>query len=71
LGRSPSERDLQTLRSALAKQQAIFEQDPVAAQKSLSIGATPPESSLPTTDYAALSAVCLGILNLDEALTRE
>lgn len=71
LGRSPSERDLHTLRSALAKQQAIFEQDPVAAQKSLSIGATPPESSLPTTDYAALSAVCLGILNLDEALTRE
>ena len=71
LSRPPGERELQTLLSALSKQHAIFENDPVAAQKSLSAGATPPDTSLSTTEHAALAAVCLGILNLDEALTRE
>jgi hypothetical protein len=71
LSRRPTERELNALLNALAKQRAFFESDPVAAQKSLSVGAMPPDASLPASEYAALSAVCLGILNLDEALTRE
>ena len=71
LSRSPAANELQTLVSALSKQRAIFEKDPEGAQKSLAIGASPVDASLPLTEYAALSAVCLGVLNLDEALTRE
>ena len=71
LSRSPAPNELQTLLAALSKQRAIFENDPQGAQKSLAIGASTPDASLPLTEYAALSAVCLGVLNLDEALTRE
>ena len=71
LSRRPTERELNALLNALAKQRVFFENDLVAAQKSLSVGAMPPDASLPASEYAALSAVCLGILNLDESLTRE
>jgi hypothetical protein len=42
-----------------------------AAAELLAVGAAPPEPKLDAIAHAALSAVCLGILNLDEALTRE
>lgn len=42
-----------------------------AAAELLAVGAAPPEPKLDTIAHAALSAVCLGILNLDEALTCE
>jgi hypothetical protein len=37
----------------------------------LSVGESKRDETLNTTEHAALSAVCLAILNLDEALTRE
>jgi hypothetical protein len=71
LSRPPSEHELSVLVRSLSKQQAMFETDPDAARKSLLIGETAQDPSLDASTHAALSAVCLGILNLDEALTRE
>ena len=69
--RPATERDLTALRRAYEKQAAIYRTDPAAAQSLLAIGATPRDTSLDPADHAALAAVCLAILNLDETLTRE
>jgi hypothetical protein len=69
--RAPTDRDLNHLRRAYEKQAAIYRADPEAVKAFLSVGATPRDESLDAADHAALTAVCLGILNLDEALTRE
>jgi len=71
LGRQPTDRDVQALRRAYARQTAIYKPDSAAAKALLSVGASKRDESLNLTEHAALSAVCLAILNLDEALTRE
>ncbi|MGE3749250.1 MAG: PSD1 and planctomycete cytochrome C domain-containing protein [Verrucomicrobiales bacterium] len=65
----PSERD--RLRQAHARQAAIYRKDPEAAKALLGVGASPRDASLNPIEQAAFTAVCLGIFNLDEALTRE
>ena len=40
-------------------------------QQLVSVGEYPRDESLDLAEHAALSSVCLAILNLDEALTRE
>jgi len=37
----------------------------------VAVGEAPQEAALDRVEQAALSAVCLAIFNLDEALTRE
>ena len=69
--RTPSERDLTHLRQAYEKQLAIYQADEAAAAALLKVGETPRDESLDAAQHAALTAVCLAILNLDEALTRE
>jgi hypothetical protein len=69
--RAPTDRDLNHLRRAYENQAAICRADPESVKAFLSVGATPRDESLDAADHAALTAVCLGILNLDEALTRE
>lgn len=69
--RPPSERDLTRLRQAHDKQLAVYREDSKAAQALLSVGASPRDETLNVSEHAALTAVCLGLLNLDEALTRE
>ncbi len=69
--RSPGADDLTHLRRAYEKQVAIYSQDADAAQALLGVGVAPRDTALPLAEHAALTAVCLGILNLDEALTRE
>ena len=71
LGRPITPRDLTTLRRAYDKQLAIYQADPTAATALLGVGAAKRDESLNVAEHAALSAVCLTILNLDEALTRE
>ena len=71
LGRKPTDRDLTALRGALEKQRAIYKADAKAAAEVVAIGAAPKTTKLDVSEHAALSAVCLAILNLDEALTRE
>ncbi|MFT7638666.1 MAG: hypothetical protein ACI9G1_000391 [Pirellulaceae bacterium] len=69
--RAPSERDLEHLRRAYHKQLEIFTDNPDAAKALLSTGQTARDDTLNAVEHAALTAVCLGVLNLDEALTRE
>jgi hypothetical protein len=69
--RAANESDLTILRRALDKQMAIYRADPKSAKALLGVGASPRDESLPVVEHAALTTVCLGILNLDEALTRE
>jgi hypothetical protein len=71
LCRAPAEADLVHLRRAYEKQLAIFKSQPDAAKTLLAVGAAKRNEALDAAEHAALAAVCLGILNLDEALTRE
>ena len=71
LSRNITERELVRLQDAFAKQQAIFSADVPAAQQFLAAGEAPREESLDPADHAAMSVVCLTIMNLDESLTRE
>jgi hypothetical protein len=71
IGRQPSDRDVAALRRAHEKQAAIYATDEPAAKLLVYVGKAPRDESLNLADHAALSAVCLAIFNLDEALTRE
>jgi hypothetical protein len=71
LCRPPASNDLQLLRRAYDRQITIYQADEKSARDLLGVGASPRDESLNAAEHAALSAVCLGILNLDEALTRE
>jgi hypothetical protein len=70
-GRKPLDQDLIALRRAYDRQLAIYKADADSAKALVTVGAAKRDESLNVTEHAALSAVCLGILNLDEALTRE
>ncbi len=59
------------LDTAYQKQLAIYRADPKASLELLSVGESKREESLPVAEHAALTQVCVGLLNLDEALTRE
>ncbi|MCY2964669.1 MAG: PSD1 and planctomycete cytochrome C domain-containing protein [Planctomycetota bacterium] len=69
--RPPTENDLKILRRAYDRQATLFRGNPEAAQKLLAVGAAQRDASLDPTEHAALTSVCLAILNLDESLTRE
>ena len=71
LGRKPTDYDLTALRRMHDRQGAIYQADPAAAKQLLGVGESNRDESLDVAAHAALSSVCLAILNLDEALTRE
>ncbi|MEY5027265.1 MAG: hypothetical protein RLZZ244_2793 [Verrucomicrobiota bacterium] len=71
LGRRPAAADLELLERAYGRQLALFGRDPEAAASVTKAGQAPVASVGNVAEHAALSAVCLAILNLDEALTRE
>ncbi|MBM4005784.1 MAG: DUF1553 domain-containing protein [Planctomycetes bacterium] len=71
VGRPIREIDLRLLRAAYERQAAIYQANADDATALLSVGASPRDNGLNLTEHAALAAVCLAILNLDEALTRE
>ncbi len=71
VGRPLTESDLQVLRRAFERQAAIYRADADAAKALLSVGAAKRDESIDLTDHAAMTAVCLAILNLDEAMNRE
>jgi Protein of unknown function (DUF1553)/Protein of unknown function (DUF1549) len=66
---TPSE--LVKLTNAWDKQFAIFSQDAKSATELVSVGPAPRDLTLEPAKHAAMTAVCLAIYNLDEALTRE
>jgi hypothetical protein len=71
LCRAPTDQDLKLLRRAFERQAAIYRANADAAKSLLSVGTAKRDEALNPTDHAALSAVCLAILNFDESLTRE
>jgi len=71
LGRRPTDSDLQALARMHARQLEAARAAPDAAAKLLAVGESPRDPALDPVEHAALAATCLGILNLDEALTRE
>jgi hypothetical protein len=71
LGRPPTPYDLESLTRMLERQRAFTQADPAAASQLRGVGESRRDESLEPTEHAALTCVCLAILNLDEALTRE
>jgi hypothetical protein len=71
LSRTPSAAELKVLRRMLEEQLAIYRADKAAAKKLLAVGSTPADGGLDPAEHAAWTNLCLAILNLDEALTRE
>ena len=71
LSREIADNELQRLLVAVEKQRAIFTTDTEAAKQLLSAGEAGRDESLNPVDHAAMTIVCLTILNLDEAMTRE
>ena len=70
LARHPDKNEARLLRTSLEKQLVKFRADTKAAEKFLTTGASPRDTKLDAAEHAAYAAVCLGILNLDEALTK-
>jgi hypothetical protein len=71
VARHPTENDLHALRKAFDRQTQFYGADTKASKALLSVGASRRDEALDLTQHAALTSVCLAILNLDEALTRE
>ncbi len=71
LGRQPAEADLAALQRAWDKQRAIYQADPKAAAEVVALGPAPKNAALNVVEHASLTNVCLALLNLDEALTKE
>jgi hypothetical protein len=71
LARSLSDQEVEIMRKALAKQQDLYRLDRDSAQSLLGTGESKPNAQLDPIELAALSNVCLTMINLDEALCRE
>ncbi|MBL8889100.1 MAG: PSD1 domain-containing protein [Planctomycetaceae bacterium] len=71
LCREPHDAELHRLRLAYDKQLAFYQANPTAAQEWLSVGQSAVDSNFDVVAMAALGNVCLAILNLDEAMTRQ
>ena len=71
LARKPSDEELALLLKSHERLLAQYTSDPTAAVKLLSVGESKRDGRLDPADHAAYTAACLGILNVDEALTKE
>jgi hypothetical protein len=71
LARPPSTDEQAVFLAALDRLKAQYAADPAAAAKLLAVGESKRDEKLDPVEHAAFTGVCLGILNLDEALTKE
>jgi hypothetical protein len=71
LARSPKEAERQVLIGGLRRLRAEFAARPDDAKKLLKVGESKRDESLDPVEHAAWASLCLSILNLDEAVTRE
>jgi len=71
LGRRPTDYDMTAIRRMLDRQLSFYAADAEAAKQLLAVGESKRDESLDPAAHAALTAVCLGMFNVDEALTRE
>ena len=71
LCRQAQKSELAVLKKSYEKQLAIFRADDAGAKALLAMGESKRDESLNPAEHAAFTAVCLGLFNLDEAMTRE
>jgi hypothetical protein len=69
--RAPGPRELAILREGLAEHLARYQSDRDAALLLVSRGEYPRDPNLDVAELAAYAAVCNGMLNLDEVITKE
>ena len=70
LSRRPSSGEKDLFRMSLSRLKQEFSNDPSALKKFLGAGESRQDAELDSLDHA-YSGICLAILNLDEALTKE
>ncbi len=71
LGRDPQSTETVLLQNLLSHQREIYRQDLPAAEALLKLGESTRDQRIPAIEHAALTAACLGLFNLDAAITRE
>ena len=69
-GRTPSDKERAVLVKMFAEQKALFEKDPAAAKKLLSVGEKPANAMLPVADLAAATVLANVLFSHDEAVMR-
>ena len=69
--RPPTTEEATILLDGFRRSQRHFAGMPMAAEQLLQVGSTPRDATLNAADQAAWTVLCLGLLNLDETLTRE
>jgi hypothetical protein len=69
--RRPTPDELTVLRRSLDRALVAYRADPAAADAYLKSGESPRDMHIDAVTHAAYAGVCLEILNLDEAMTRE
>ena len=71
LGREPTETEKPLLNRLIQHQLELYQKNPEAAASLLKTGASSRNESIPAIEHAALTAACLGLYNLDAAMTRD
>ena len=67
----PSSSNLEILGDIYEEQLEVFMENPNEAKQLLSVGESKRDEQFSLAEHAALTTTCLGILNLDQALSRE
>ncbi|MFO1440117.1 MAG: PSD1 and planctomycete cytochrome C domain-containing protein [Verrucomicrobiaceae bacterium] len=70
LSRKPDSKEFSMLTAALAKQRELYQKDPKAAEKAISVGESTPKKIAPPAETAAWTLIANLVLNLDETVTR-
>ncbi len=70
IGRSAKPTEIETMLGLFNQQAVVFRLDAPGAKKLLSVGESPRDMALDTTDLAAWTTIASVLLNLDETITR-
>lgn len=68
-GRPPTSQEIGVVKAFLEDERNRYRTNPAEAEKTLKIGESPRDKTIPATEHAAWTLVCNMILNLDETLT--
>jgi hypothetical protein len=71
LARPSSDNEARILLQGLMRSRSEFAADSGEARRLVAIGHAPRDSSIDPAEHAAWTALCLAVMNLDEALTKE
>jgi hypothetical protein len=71
LCRPPKAAEQEILLAALQRSRSHYRHDAAAAAALLGAGEAPRAESPPADEHAAWTTLCLGVLNLDESLTKQ